>query len=506
MAFDEKELIKDAALWLADKIQESVTGFTMDWSKGEFAFKGSNIAWNLTSYARELSPGIVYIYDKNGVKRADGTLDDPYVEEYNEQHRQMKEADWKTLDEEIGRLFPELGPVKPWDILPNTNMCFREARAWRQPIDPLMLDLDGDGLELKHASGAILFDHNADTIRTGTGWIGSDDGILVRDLNGNGTIDSGRELFGIDTLTLSGEAGNDTLDGGAGNDMLYGGTGNNTYLFGRGDGQDKVRVTYDNTAGKLNTLRLKAGVAPGDIAIKQVYDDEMGGNTLELSIAGTNDKITLNGFFYGANPANAYNTLQQVQFEDGTSWDTAALLAKLYSGSDGNDSLVGTTGSDTIAGGLGNDSLSGGSGDDTLDGGAGNDTLNGGSGNDTYVFQRGSGQDSISDDDTAAGNSDIVSFGSDVSADQLWFRQSGYDLQVSIIGTDDRLTINNWYSGSAHHVEQFRTSNGQMLFDSQVQGLIQAMASFAPPAAGQTTLAPDVRDSLSPLLAASWGS
>ena len=68
-----------------------------------------------------------------------------------------------------------------------------------------MLDLDGDGLELKRADGSVLFDHNADTIRTGTGWIGADDGILVRDLNANGTIDSGRELFGIDTLKADGK-------------------------------------------------------------------------------------------------------------------------------------------------------------------------------------------------------------------------------------------------------------------------------------------------------------
>ncbi|MDR6539337.1 hypothetical protein [Variovorax soli] len=85
------------------------------------------------------------------------------------------------------------------------HQSFDAARAWRQPVDPLMLDLDGDGLELKRASASILFDHNADGIRTGTGWIGSDDGILVRDLNGNGSIDSGRELFGIDTLKRDGK-------------------------------------------------------------------------------------------------------------------------------------------------------------------------------------------------------------------------------------------------------------------------------------------------------------
>ena len=68
-----------------------------------------------------------------------------------------------------------------------------------------MLDLDGDGLELSRASGSVLFDHDADGIRTGTGWISSDDGILVRDLDGNGTIDTGRELFGVDTVKLNGQ-------------------------------------------------------------------------------------------------------------------------------------------------------------------------------------------------------------------------------------------------------------------------------------------------------------
>jgi trimeric autotransporter adhesin len=66
--------------------------------------------------------------------------------------------------------------------------------------DPLVLDLDGDGLELVSANGTVLFDHNADGIKTGTGWAAPNDGLLVRDLNGNGLIDSGRELFGIDTI------------------------------------------------------------------------------------------------------------------------------------------------------------------------------------------------------------------------------------------------------------------------------------------------------------------
>ena len=110
---------------------------------------------------------------------------------------------WTIAKAAMDAYSKEIERQKKIDVAANAK--FSDARAWRQPVDPLMLDLDGDGLELKRADGSILFDHNADTIKTGTGWIGADDGILVRDLNANGTIDSGRELFGIDTLKADGK-------------------------------------------------------------------------------------------------------------------------------------------------------------------------------------------------------------------------------------------------------------------------------------------------------------
>jgi VCBS repeat-containing protein len=67
-----------------------------------------------------------------------------------------------------------------------------------------MLDLDGDGIESAGLQGGAYFDHSADGFAELTGWVFPDDGLLVRDLNGNGTIDSGRELFGSETLLANG--------------------------------------------------------------------------------------------------------------------------------------------------------------------------------------------------------------------------------------------------------------------------------------------------------------
>jgi hypothetical protein len=94
--------------------------------------------------------------------------------------------------------------------------------------------------------------------------------------------------------------------------------------------------------------------------------------------------------------------------------------------------------------------------------------------------------------------------GADITVDQLWFRQIGTNLEVSIIGTDAKTTISNWYSGTAYHVEQFVTADGKTLLDSQVANLVNAMASFTPPAAGQTTLPQDYQNALAPVIAANW--
>ncbi|MGA0608932.1 hypothetical protein [Caldimonas sp. KR1-144] len=110
--------------------------------------------------------------------------------------------------------YPDLKYKQVWGPDPAASDGYRSAKT-PPPRDPLAIDLDADGIETlgipTDGSSPVLFDHNANGIKTGTGWLTGDDAWLVRDLDGNGSIDSGRELFGVDTvITATGYYSNGT--------------------------------------------------------------------------------------------------------------------------------------------------------------------------------------------------------------------------------------------------------------------------------------------------------
>jgi hypothetical protein len=79
-------------------------------------------------------------------------------------------------------------------------------------FSPLVLDLDGDGVETIGVYEGVEFDLAGLGRPHPTGWVAPDDGLLVMDRNGNGRIDDGSELFGTATKLADGRAAADGFE------------------------------------------------------------------------------------------------------------------------------------------------------------------------------------------------------------------------------------------------------------------------------------------------------
>ena len=83
---------------------------------------------------------------------------------------------------------------------PEPNITFAPANT-----SPIILDLNGNGVETKSKENGVYFDHDGDGFAQKTGWVGADDALLVWDRNGNGLIDDGSELFGNNFILSNGK-------------------------------------------------------------------------------------------------------------------------------------------------------------------------------------------------------------------------------------------------------------------------------------------------------------
>ena len=346
---------------------------------------------------------------------------------------------------------------------------------------------------------------------------------------------------GNDLFRVTGDSGPDTVNGGDGFDEIRGSDGDDVIRFTLYTGANTVE-RIDGGAGNnriasgawfgnmdfsatelVNIARIEGGAGDDQISGSQGDDViEGGGGADRLWGNGGNDLFRVTGDS-GPDTVNGGDGFDEIRGSDGDD----VIRFTLYTGANTVERIDGGAGNNRIAsgawfgnmdfsatelvniarieGGAGDDQISGSQGDDVISGGTGADRIAGGRGNDTYILGRGDGMDTVIENDATAGNTDIAQFLSGVSAEQLWFQKVGNNLETSIIGTADKLVIKDWYLGSAYHVEQFQTTDGaQTLLDSNVQNLVNAMASFAPPAAGQTTLPQTYQDALAGVIAANW--
>ncbi|MFH0782535.1 MAG: calcium-binding protein [Pseudomonadota bacterium] len=286
---------------------------------------------------------------------------------------------------------------------------------------------------------------------------------------------------------------NATLQGLGGNDTLIGNNGNNTYLFNLGDGQD----TISETAGDLDTIRFGAGIAASNITFSRR------GLDLVLGINGTSDQVKIQNW----GNWSGYR-VERVEFADGTVWDAPYVTSQIAAlpvigtegddtleawidenatlqGLGGNDNLFGNNGNDLLIGGAGDDHLDGRKGNDTFIGGVGNDYLNGGNvngenGNDTYIFNRGDGQDLITDFSPIPGNLDTIRFGTGIAATDITFNRIGSSLILGINGSSDKIRIGSWGNGAGHHIEQVEFADGT----TWNAAYIQSQIALLPPIVG----------------------
>ena len=215
-------------------------------------------------------------------------------------------------------------------------------------------------------------------------------------------------------------AGDDTLDGGAGDDyprrrrwQQY------VPVRLKASGHDTIVYQANPSPSRVNTLRMKAGVQPSDVELREVpTSGTIFSSDLRVTLKSTGETVTVAGHFVPVYPTYtcAWSPVQQIVFDDGTVWTTAQIDALVFAGTsgsdrliantpstlnggDGNDLLIGSIaaggGADVLLGGAGDDIIAAGNGDDTIVGGPGRDRIWGGPGNNTYVFHRGDGQDLI---------------------------------------------------------------------------------------------------------------
>jgi hypothetical protein len=74
---------------------------------------------------------------------------------------------------------------------------------------PIILDLNGDGVKTLSISEGVKFDLFANGKDVNTGWVSSNDGLLVLDRNHDGQINDGSELFGSSTTLADGSKASD---------------------------------------------------------------------------------------------------------------------------------------------------------------------------------------------------------------------------------------------------------------------------------------------------------
>ncbi|MDB5680122.1 M10 family metallopeptidase C-terminal domain-containing protein [Sphingomonas bacterium] len=304
----------------------------------------------------------------------------------------------------------------------------------------------------------------------------------------------------VDVVNVVGGAGNDriiltgvasaTIDAGTGNDIvsisMRGATSVNNYNITLGDGADIIQFGVGSTSATSTEVMATAHTSRvTDFQVGDAGDKFEMTNYLNFGVLAGSGYVAANGAFAsghmrlvqsgtdlllqvdrdGAGAVNSFVTVFAISngYTGGfTAYNFDGFIGNLtltgigaanekiigatgndvLSGGDGNDTLVGNDGNDILNGGNDSDLLRGGAGNDTLNGNAGNDTLNGGVGNDKFVFDHGTGQDTVYDFVSGTDQLDLTTIGfANFAAFQAATHDDGDGNAVVDLGGGDTVTL-----------------------------------------------------------------
>ncbi|NOS76641.1 MAG: hypothetical protein HOP35_01715 [Nitrospira sp.] len=372
--------------------------------------------------------------------------------------------------------------------------------------------LDGKGGADTMAGGAgndlYLVDHAGDTVveQANEGALDSVTSSVSYTLSAN--VEN-LVLTGSAAINGTGNESDNVLTGNSAANVLTGLGGNDTYVIGAGDtvieaaneGTDTVisGLTHSLAANVENLTLVGFGSASGTgNALDNVLNGllNLGGNTLTGG-AGNDTYIIGGGDTAVEASGGGIDTVQSLLTHTlGSNVENLTLTG--ISAVNGTGNAL----NNVLTGNSANNTLNGAGGSDTLRGGRGNDTVNGGGGNDTFLFGRGDGQDLMQDN---SGTADKLLYDAGINPLDLVISRQANDLRLTIHGSSDRITVQNWYVGTTNRTETIQAGNGQMLLSTQVDQLIQAMAGFSQQTGLTWDQAIDQRpQDVQTVLAASW--
>lgn len=272
---------------------------------------------------------------------------------------------------------------------------------------------------------------------------------------------------------IRGEEGDDTLYGNADDDLLTGGPGDDIYGYARGDGNDTILETIEDSG--FDTL-LFSDIGPGDIGLRQQGDDliiaipvraedlaKNGSILLESGIrAGRRgnsvvgalersaiDIVESGSILIKSAFAGGQKGIENISFNDGTIWskqDISAHISVVLP-----EGIEGTVRSDTMEGTMGDDLMIG------LDGG---DKLPGSFGDDTYVYAGGHGYDVVNDGVNMSNEIDTLRL-IDLTASDVSLLRDATKLLVIVLATGEVITVEQQFVSEGYWgIEKIEFSDG----------------------------------------------